>query len=96
MLERSVDVHVHHLDEARTIDEFRQKGYVLYSKGKPTIVTQEGFSKLTFLPVEDMPVEVEPAHSWFGGALTAKLSKKLSGYVLRTKAAILPVDPSET
>ena len=46
---RSVEsVHVHKIDSASVVEEYRRKGYVLVDEESPTIITQAGFLKLTF------------------------------------------------
>lgn len=58
-------VHVHWIDEKNVIEEYRQLGFTLVERTKPTIVAQIGFVKLIFAKVEDVaPIEA-PRSSQF-------------------------------
>lgn len=55
MSDRVETVHAHKIDADRIIEEYRQKGYALKERTKPTVIAQTGFEKLVFVPIEDMP-----------------------------------------
>ena len=65
--ENSVAVHTHEMDSDRLIEQYRQKGYVLYERTEPTIVCQARFERLVFIP----EAESEAIRAKMGGQLPA-------------------------
>jgi hypothetical protein len=88
MMERAEVVHVHCLDEGRVVEQFRDKGYVLYERTQPSIVAQAGFSRLVFIPSDDVePIcEAKPRNLW----------ETVNSVVERLKGAVLPANPGKT
>ena len=60
MIDRSESVHVHRGDARQVIKEYRLKGFVLKERTKPTVVAQDGFIRLVFIPAEEAVVSVPP------------------------------------
>jgi len=56
----SESVHVHRMDADSVIEEYRQKGYTLKERTKPTIPAQIGFERLVFVPTEFVDPETPP------------------------------------
>ncbi len=77
MEDRSESVHVHKSDASLVVREYRQKGYVLKERAKPTIAAQDGFIRLIFIPEEEAPCE-KPSHKLSPRSLWQLLLAQLS------------------
>jgi hypothetical protein len=54
MEDRSQSVHVHKSDATQVVRDYREKGYTLKERAKPTIPAQDGFIRLIFVPTADI------------------------------------------
>jgi hypothetical protein len=52
-------VHVRRPDAPAVIEEYRQKGYTLNARVRPTVIAQEGFEKLVFISSEDLNSQLQ-------------------------------------